>query len=64
MASPDPDFHEWIKRDPPPSLQELVRRFGAFSNITAEAWAEYDIAMAEWQHRRKTRLRANGATGT
>ena len=55
-AHPDADFHEWIKRDPPPDLQELVRRFGTYSAITPEAWAEYDAELADWDSRRRARL--------
>jgi hypothetical protein len=37
----------------PPDLQELVARFGGYNKITAEGWAEYDRAMAEYQQQRR-----------
>jgi hypothetical protein len=36
-----------------PDLQELVQRFGTYSNITPEAWEQYDRQMAEWHHARR-----------
>jgi hypothetical protein len=44
------------KKQRPPDLQELVARFGGYSKITAEGWAEYDTAMAEWQLKRREAL--------
>lgn len=35
----------------PPDLQALVLRFGTYDQITAEAWRQYDAAMAEYQAR-------------
>lgn len=52
----DADFREWIKTNPPPSLQELVRQFGNYSKITPQAWAEYDLRITEWEFARKNRL--------
>jgi hypothetical protein len=40
------DFSEWIKRDPAPSLQDLVAKSGSYGNISAQGWAEYDALMA------------------
>jgi hypothetical protein len=54
-TTPDSDFHEWIKSDPPPDLQELVAKCGSCSAIPAEAWADYDVRCAAWQERRKLR---------
>jgi hypothetical protein len=31
-----------------PDLQALVERFGGYAKIPAEAWKEYDAAMAQW----------------
>jgi len=45
-----------IDTDPPPDLRELVARFGGYSKITLEAWAEWDRANEEWQQRRRRRL--------
>jgi hypothetical protein len=39
--------------DPPPDLQELVRKHGGYNRITREAWAAWDRANAEWQARRR-----------
>lgn len=50
------DFHDWIKDHPPPNLQELVARFGTYSAITPDAWAEFDAAREDWEYRRKNRL--------
>jgi hypothetical protein len=49
------DFSEWIKRDPAPSLQDLVAKSGNFSLILSQGWAEYDALVAAWQERRKLR---------
>jgi len=49
------DFSEWIKRDPAPSLQDLVAKSGSYGNISAQGWAEFDALMAAWQERRKLR---------
>jgi hypothetical protein len=27
----------------------LLRRFGGYSRVTPEAWAEYDCAVEDWQ---------------
>jgi len=35
----------------PPDLQALVLKFGTYDQITAEAWREYDAAMAAYQRR-------------
>jgi hypothetical protein len=51
------DFAEWIKLDPPPSLQDLVAKWGGYQNILRGPWAEIDAARAEWEERRKRRLR-------
>jgi len=48
-------YADWLRANPAPDLQDLVERFGGYSNITAEAWAEYDRAMADWQERRRRR---------
>ena len=33
----------------PPNLRDWIRRFGGYAKITAEGWAEYAAAMAEWR---------------
>jgi hypothetical protein len=52
-------FGEWLKANPEPDLQQLIDRCGGYSRITAEAWAEYDRAVEDWQ--RRYRLRNNTA---
>ncbi|MBO0718744.1 MAG: hypothetical protein J2P55_15615 [Rhizobiales bacterium] len=50
------EFAEWLKRNPPPDLAALVAQFGGqFCAITAEAWAAYDEAVAEWRRRYQAR---------
>jgi len=56
VRNPDSDFQEWLKRNPVPSLQELVAKWGTYSNIPAEAWAEFDAARETWEAARKSRL--------
>ena len=49
-------FEQWLVRNPAPDLQQLVERAGGYQHITAEQWAEYDQAMADWQRRRRAVL--------
>jgi hypothetical protein len=49
----DESFAAWLKINPAPDLLELVRRFGGYNKITAEAWEEFDRAMADWQQLRR-----------
>jgi hypothetical protein len=49
------DFPTWLAQNPTPDLQKLVRKHGGYSNIPAEAWAEYDRAVEAWQRRRRER---------
>jgi len=44
-----------------PDLQELVREHGGYEKITAPAWAAFDRANAEYQARRRERLRQEQA---
>jgi hypothetical protein len=37
----------------PPNLHNWIDRYGGYANITAEGWADYDRAMAEWRARPK-----------
>jgi hypothetical protein len=53
----DTDFIEWLKANPAPDLQKMVRRFGTYADIPAEVWDRYDRAMVAWQQRRLERLR-------
>jgi hypothetical protein len=38
-------------RSPPPDLGALIAKYGSYSNITAQGWVQYDIALAEWRDR-------------
>jgi hypothetical protein len=51
----DDSFSRWLKDNPPPDLQGLVRKYGGYSNIPAAAWAEYDRAVEAWQRCRRDR---------
>jgi hypothetical protein len=51
------DFAEWLKRNPPPALQDLVQRYGSYRCIPEEAWAQFDLDMADWQARRIRRVK-------
>jgi hypothetical protein len=44
-------------KDSPPDLQALVAKFGGYNKITPEAWAEWDRRNAEYQQRRRERIR-------
>ena len=37
------------RRIPPPSLQDLVLAHGTYDKITQEAWATFNVEMAEWK---------------
>jgi hypothetical protein len=50
-------FGEWLKKNPEPSLQDLVAKHGGYSKITPQAWAEHDAMMDDW--RQRYRLRNN-----
>lgn len=39
-----------------PDLQELVAQHGTYSQITPEAWIEWDRAIKEWETRRRDKL--------
>jgi hypothetical protein len=47
----------------PPDLQALVARFGTYSEITKEAWAEFDRAMETYHIERRARLAAERMAG-
>jgi hypothetical protein len=42
-------FEEWLRDHPEPGLAELVERYGGYSRIPPEAWADFDRRMAEWK---------------
>jgi hypothetical protein len=50
-------FGEWLEKNPEPTLNRLIERFGGYNNITAEAWDQNDEAMKDWM--RRYRLRNN-----
>jgi hypothetical protein len=41
-------FAEWVKANPPPDLQDLVRKYGGYHLIPPEAWTQYDQALVNW----------------
>jgi hypothetical protein len=47
-------FGEWLKKNPPPDLQDLVAKFG-YSKITPQAWALFEAESDEWRHRYRLR---------
>jgi|SRR5262249_40664638 len=59
----DDGYDAWLRANPAPDLQELVRRHGGYDKITREAWAEHDRAMAEWQERRERRVEEGDRAG-
>ena len=48
-------FGEWLKANPMPDLQELVRKHGGYDKIDAAAWAEHDRALEDWLQRYRLR---------
>jgi hypothetical protein len=52
------DYAAWLAENPAPDLQELVRKYGGYNKITAEAWAEWDRDVEAW--RKRYALRAIG----
>jgi hypothetical protein len=49
-------FQDWLQDNPPPSLIELVERFGGYSRVPVEEWMLYDKAYREWDNERVTRF--------
>jgi hypothetical protein len=52
-----PDFTEWLTRNPQPALHDLVQRYGGYHRVPADAWAQFDLDIADWQARRIRRLK-------
>jgi hypothetical protein len=52
-----PDFTEWLTRNPQPGQQDLVQRYGGYHRVPADAWAQFDLDIADWQARRIRRLK-------
>ena len=51
------DFTEWLTRNPPPALHDLVQCCGGYHRVPADAWAQFDLDIADWQARRIRRLK-------
>lgn len=49
-----PDFRDWLKDNPSPSLQDLVEKYG-WGAIPPEIWADYDERTKDWNLRRISR---------
>jgi hypothetical protein len=58
MASTDSlDYPEWIRQNPPPNLGAFVAQHGGlYSAISAQAWAQWDLAVTQWECARRDRL--------
>lgn len=46
-----PDFRDWLKDNPSPSLQDLVEKYG-WGAIPPEVWDDYDARCKDWNRRR------------
>jgi hypothetical protein len=45
------DFTDWLRENPAPDLQELVRQYGGYDKITPAAWVDWDNRVADWRVR-------------
>ena len=54
-------FADWLHDHPEPSLAELVERFGGYSRVPVEAWAEFDRRMTRWREAYRWRHEAQEA---
>jgi hypothetical protein len=52
-----PDFTVWLTCNPQPALHDLVQRYGGYQRVPADAWAQFDLDIADWQARRIRRLK-------
>jgi hypothetical protein len=50
------DWHTWLALNPPPSLQELVAKYGGYDKIPALEWERFDLARTQWESARRDRL--------
>jgi len=50
------NFMDWLRENPAPDLQELVREHGGYSQIPPAAWLEWDQQVADWHMRRRQRF--------
>lgn len=52
----DDEFYYWLAENPPPSVEDLIKQYGSYLDIPAEAWTRWDKQMSDWQQRRRDRL--------
>ena len=57
MDATSADFTEWLIRNPQPALRDLVQRYAAYHRVPADAWAQFDLDIADRQARRISRLK-------
>ena len=50
-------FEEWLHRNPPPTLADLLVTYGQYSAIPASAWREHEQALEHWRARCRERHR-------
>jgi hypothetical protein len=48
-------FAEWIKANPPPSLERLAKHYGGLGCVPAGVLDTFEAARAEWQMRARFR---------
>lgn len=56
MRATDDEFERWVRDNPPPSLDELIRTHGDYLSIPPDAWLKWDQDVWDWQQRRRDRL--------
>ena len=49
------DLAAWLAENPEPDIADLIAMYGAYNEIPAEAWREFDRRMAAWQRLRRER---------
>lgn len=49
------DFAAWLADNPEPDIAGLIRQYGTYNEIPAEAWRDFDQRMAAWQRLRRER---------
>ena len=52
-----PSFEEWLRRNPPPTLADLLVAYGHYNAIPASAWREHEQALEHWRVRYRERHR-------
>jgi hypothetical protein len=48
-------YEEWIKHDPPPEIEDLIKRFGSYGHVPNSSWIAHDEQFRRWNNRRITR---------